>query len=41
MELQQKVKSLGIMKAVMEITGLEEGSEVHKKIVDAYQALQH
>ena len=39
-ELQQKIKSLGIAKAAAEITGLEEGSEVHKKIVDAYQALQ-
>ena len=39
-ELQQKVKSLGIVKAATEITGLEEGSEVHKKVVDTYQGFQ-
>jgi mannitol-1-phosphate 5-dehydrogenase len=39
-ELQDKIKSLGIAKAVTEITGFEEGSEEHTKVLGAYRDLQ-
>lgn len=39
-ELQKKVEQQGIEKAVAEITGFEEGSEEHRKILDAYAALR-
>lgn len=39
-ELQDKVKGVGIVKAVTELTGFEEGSEEHTKIVEAYRDLQ-
>jgi mannitol-1-phosphate 5-dehydrogenase len=39
-ELQSKVKSVGIVKTVSEITGFQEGSEEHMKVVDAYHDLQ-
>ena len=39
-ELQDKVKRVGIVKAVAEITGFLEESEEHAKILDAYRDLQ-
>jgi mannitol-1-phosphate 5-dehydrogenase len=39
-ELQDKVKRLGIVKAVTEITGFQEGSEEHTKVVEGYRELQ-
>ncbi|KAI8978811.1 mannitol dehydrogenase domain-containing protein [Trametes punicea] len=39
-ELQKKVDQRGIEKVISEITGFDEGSEEHRKIIDAYQALR-
>jgi mannitol-1-phosphate 5-dehydrogenase len=39
-ELQDKVKREGIVKAVAEITGFQEESEEHKTIMEAYRELQ-
>ncbi|KAI0328859.1 mannitol dehydrogenase domain-containing protein [Cubamyces sp. BRFM 1775] len=39
-DLQKKIQEQGIEKAVVEITGFSEGSEEHRKILDAYRALQ-
>ncbi|TFY74114.1 hypothetical protein EWM64_g9898 [Hericium alpestre] len=39
MQLGKKVEDLGIERAVVDVTGLEQGSEEAKKVVDAYHAL--
>ncbi|KAJ3001191.1 hypothetical protein NUW54_g6589 [Trametes sanguinea] len=38
-ELQKKVEKEGIEKAVSKVTGFQEGSEEHRKIIEAYHAL--
>ncbi|KAI9061341.1 mannitol dehydrogenase domain-containing protein [Trametes sanguinea] len=38
-ELQKKVEKEGIEEAVAEVTGFQEGSEEHRKIIEAYHAL--
>jgi len=39
-ELQAKIKAVGIAKAVAETTGFEEGSDEHSRVVKAYHDLQ-
>ncbi|KAI0357408.1 mannitol dehydrogenase domain-containing protein [Trametes cingulata] len=39
-ELQKQIDQQGIKKAIAEITGFAEGSEEHRKILDAYHALK-
>ncbi|KAI0647757.1 mannitol dehydrogenase domain-containing protein [Trametes meyenii] len=39
-ELQKKAEKLGVEKAVAEITGFDEGTEEHLKVVGAYYALR-
>ncbi|KAJ3002690.1 hypothetical protein NUW54_g5710 [Trametes sanguinea] len=38
-ELQKRVEKEGIEKAVSKVTGFQEGSEEHRKIIEAYHAL--
>jgi len=40
-ELQDKVKREGIVKAVAEVTGYQEESEEHTMIMEAYRDLQN
>ena len=40
MELQREIKDNGVEKVIADITGFDHGTDEHKKIVDAYHALE-